>query len=127
MQTINQTNLQLEISSKMKTSFFAAVILGIATMQQAEAVSLQSHDFDFGDYELAEIGGEGQGDSTSEGDESASGVNLKIAGDSGDSSCCPKPKLPFDQQMLLALQELSGKSMTLYDALKAQFAKSSAL
>ena len=29
--------------------------------------------------------------------------------------------------MLLALQELSGKSMTLYDALKAQFAKSSAL
>ena len=29
--------------------------------------------------------------------------------------------------MLLALQELSGKSMTLYEALKAQFAKSTAL
>ena len=29
--------------------------------------------------------------------------------------------------MLLALQELSGKSMTLYEALKAQFARSNAL
>lgn len=38
-----------------------------------------------------------------------------------------KPEIPFDQQMLLALQELSGKSMTLYEALKAQFAKSNAL
>ena len=116
----------------MKTIFFSAI--AILAMHQAEAVSLQSHDFDFGDYdyELAQIDGEGKGDavteSMGEGDESASGVNLKIAGaGAGDSACCPKPKLPFDQQMLLALQELSGKSMTLYDALKAQFAKSSAL
>lgn len=95
----------------MKTSFFAAIaILGFTSvMHQAEAVSLQSHDFDFGDYdnELAQIDGEGKGDaivdSTGEGDESAGGVNLKIAGNSGDASCCPKPKLPFDQQMLLAL------------------------
>ena len=84
----------------MKTSFFTAIILGVATLQyQAEAVSLQSHDFDFGDYELAEIEGEGKGDSTAEpateGDQS-SGIKLNLGGAS-DQACCPKPKLPFDQ------------------------------
>ena len=105
----------------MKTSFFTAIILGVVTMQQAQAVTLEQDNLYFDDYELGQIDGEGEGDSITDADAEKcgcdSGVNLKL---SSEPTCCPsKPQIPFDQQMLLALQELGGKSMTLYDALKA--------
>ena len=56
----------------MKTSFFTAVILGFAAFQlQTEAVNLEGHDFDFADYELAEIDGEGKGESAADVDADA--------------------------------------------------------
>ena len=111
----------------MKTSFFTAIVLGLATIQQAQAVYIEHSDldFDFSDFELAEIEGEGKGDSNAGLD-----ADLDSAGDeavklllSTEPKCCSeqKPSVPFDQQMLAALQELNGKSMTLHDALKAQF------
>ena len=115
----------------MRFSFFtAAAVLGLVGFQTTEAITIEGHDFDFADYELAEIQGEGKGagevdadvDLDADADES---VVLKLSGDGGCEK--PKPQLPFDQQMLLALQELSGKSMTLYEALKSQFAKSQQL
>jgi hypothetical protein len=118
----------------MKISHFAAIVLGVATIQQANAVSLEGHDFDFADYELAEIDGEGKGDAAAENtsttltdadsEESVGGITLRLP-----TADCekPKPEIPFDQQMLLALQELSGKSMTLYEALKTQFSQSAKL
>ena len=115
----------------MKTSFFTAVILGFAAFhQQVEAVSLESHDFDFADFGLAEINGEGKGESLADADadadceETVGGVTMRLKTPECEK---PKPQIPFDAQMLLALQELSGKSMTLYDALKAQFGKSAEL
>ena len=39
----------------------------------------------------------------------------------------PAAEISFEQQMLVALQELSGKSFSLHDALKSQFAKNAAL
>ena len=77
--------------------------------------------------------GEGKGDSAVEAEtatdaeceETVGGITLRLP----TPECQKKPNanIPFDQQMLLALQELSGKSMTLYDALKAQFSKSAQL
>ena len=109
--------------------FAAAAVLGLVGLQTTEAITIEGHDFDFADYELAEIQGEGEGkgagelnlDADAESDES---VVLRLSGEGGCGCEKPKPALPFDQQMLLALQELSGKSMTLYEALKSQFAKS---
>ena len=116
----------------MRFSFFtAAAVLGLVGLQTTEAITIEGHDFDFADYELAEIQGEGEGKGAGEADldadadagaDSEESVVLKLSGEGGCEK--PKPQLPFDQQMLLALQELSGKSMTLYEALKSQFAKS---
>ena len=39
----------------MRVSFFAAAMLAIVGFQSVEAVALEGHDFDFADYELAEI------------------------------------------------------------------------
>ena len=117
----------------MKTSFFTAIVLGLATIQQAQAVHIEHSDldFDFSDFKLAEIEGEGKGDSNLDLDADIDGEGdkaVKLLLSSGENKCCePKQQLPFDQQMLLALQELNGKSMTLHDALKAQFAKSGKL
>ena len=113
----------------MKVSFFtAAAILGLVGYQTVEAITLESHDFDFGDYELAELRVEGEGKGESDAvaeakadadcEETVGGVTLRLS----TPECQKeekKPQIPFDQQMLLALSELSGKSMTLYDALKA--------
>ena len=41
--------------------------------------------------------------------------------------CAGEAPVPFENQMLTALQELSGKSMDLYEALKVQFAKNARL
>lgn len=119
----------------MRFSFFtAAAVLGLVGLQTTEAITIEGHDFDFADYELAEIQGEGEGKGAGEVDldadadadaDSEESVVLKLSGEGGCEK--PKPQLPFDQQMLLALQELSGKSMTLYEALKSQFAKSQKL
>ena len=118
----------------MKLSFFAAALIGLTAVQTTQAVTLEGHDFDFADYELAEIDGEGKGDSTADVEakadadceETVGGITLRLS----TPECQKqeeKPEVPFDQQMLLALQELSGKSMTLYEALKAQFARSTQL
>ena len=39
----------------MKVSFFAAALLGVVGLHQATAVTLESHDIDFADYEFAEL------------------------------------------------------------------------
>jgi len=39
----------------MKVSFFAAALLGVVGLHQANAINLQSHDIDFADYEFAEL------------------------------------------------------------------------
>ena len=46
----------------MKLSFFVAAMLGVIGLQSAQAVNLESNAIDFSDYELAEIGGAGEGD-----------------------------------------------------------------
>lgn len=47
----------------MKTSFFVAAILGLVSIQQTQAVNLQSQEeFDFSDYDLAEILNETEGE-----------------------------------------------------------------
>ena len=110
--------------------FTTAAVLGLVGLHQVtEAITLEGHDFDFGDYELAEIKANGEGKGAGELDVEADGkgeseesVIMRLS--KAEDCEKPKPKLPFDQQMLLALQELSGKSMTLYEALKSQFAKS---
>ena len=48
----------------MKLSFFVAAMLGVIGLQSTQAISLEasSNAIDFSDYELAEIGGAGEGD-----------------------------------------------------------------
>ena len=58
----------------MRVSFFtAAAILGLVGLQTADAITLEGHDFDFGDYELAEIEAEGEGKGAGELDINADG------------------------------------------------------
>ena len=130
----------------MRVSFYAAAILALAGLTTVEAIAIEGHDFDFGDYEFAEIDGNMKSESNGESDSMADAVAEIMSRAAADADCeetvngvtlrlstpeCTqepaKAEVPFDQQMLLALQELSGKSMTLYEALKAQFAKSNAL
>ena len=90
----------------MKISHFAAIVLGVASIQQAHAVSLEGHDFDFADYELAEIDGEGKGDAATETtsntdadseETNVGGVTIRLP-KAGCSECDkPKPEIPFDQ------------------------------
>ena len=119
----------------MKTSFFTAIILGVISLQQAQAVTLEAiEDYDYAEYDFAELDteteGEGKGEVAAAADadceETVGGVTIRLS--TPECSVEPtKAEVPFDQQMLLALQELSGKSMTLYEALKAQFARSAQL
>lgn len=44
----------------MKVSFFTAALLGMFAATN-NAISLQGHDFDFADYELAETDSKGEG------------------------------------------------------------------
>lgn len=116
----------------MKVSLYASALVGFIGLncQGVQAVSLGTIDtaIDIEDYEntfsqiqnLLAIEGEGNTESDATGDETAGGVTLSLK---GDKKCCEKACVPFEDQMLSALQELSGKSKDLYDALKLQFAK----
>ena len=87
----------------MRFSFFtAAAVLGLVGLQTTEAITIEGHDFDFADYELAEIQGEGEGKGAGEADldadagaDSEESVVLKLSGEGGCEK--PKPQLPFDQ------------------------------
>ena len=60
-------------------------------------------------------------------EETVNGVTLKLQTPECTQKTAEEPKVNFENQMLLALQDLSGKSMDLYDALKLQFAKNAKL
>ena len=87
----------------MRFSFFtAAAVLGLVGLQTAEAITIEGHEFDFADYELAEIRGEGEGKGAGEAEaeagadaESDESVVLRLSGEGGCEK--PKPQLPFDQ------------------------------
>ena len=80
----------------MRFSFFtAAAVLGLVGLQTTEAITIEGHDFDFADYELAEIQGEGEGKGAGEVDldadadaDSEESVVLRLSGEGG----CKKPK-----------------------------------
>ena len=80
----------------MRFSFFtAAAVLGLVGLQTTEAITIEGHDFDFADYELAEIQGEGEGKGAGEVDldaeadaDSEESVVLRLSGEGG----CEKPK-----------------------------------
>ena len=119
----------------MKTFFYATALLGFIGLNSpgVQAVSLNTDDtaFDIEDYyesfsqiqNLLDTEGEGNTEGDATGDETAGGVTLRLQ----DNKCCEKPCVPFEDQMLSALQELSGKSKDLYEALKLQFAKNQKL
>jgi hypothetical protein len=118
----------------MKVSFYAAALIGLVGLNQnAQAVNLPVQHFDVSmeEYEQAFsqieslLAGEGEGKTMADADceETVGGVTLRLS----TPECEQKPEVSFEQQMLLALQELSGKSMDLYDALKLQFAKNQKL
>ena len=115
----------------MKVSFFAALFGIVSLSHSVQAVTLDSesqvYDIDISDYEqaftqiegLLEGEGEGKTATDAECEETVGGITLRLA----TPECEKKPEISFEQQMLLALEELSGKSMDLYNALKLQFAK----
>ena len=56
----------------MRFTFFTTVaVIGLVGLQTTEAITLEGHDFDFGDYELAEIQAEGEGKGSGEVDADA--------------------------------------------------------
>ena len=118
----------------MKFSLYASALVGLIGLSYhgAQAVTLNTDDaafVDIEDYEqtfsqiqnLLDSEGEGNTEGDATGDEA---VTLRLQ---GDKKCCEKPCVPFEDQMLSALQELSGKSKDLYEALKLQFSKNQKL
>ena len=103
----------------MKLSFFVAAMLGVIGLQSAQAVNLESNAIDFSDYELAEIGGEGDGEAApeAEGGEAVNGVTVRL----GTPDCKADKPVPFENQMLSSLNKLGSKSMELHNALKIAF------
>lgn len=117
----------------MKVSFFAAALLGLVAVQAVEL----PQEYDLADYTLAEIDSNTEGDTHAEG-EAEGEVHAKTEADCeqvvggvtirlNTPECAGEAPVPFENQMLTALQELSGKSMDLYEALKVQFAKNARL
>ena len=107
----------------MKLSFFVAAMLGVIGLQSTQAISLEaaSNAIDFSDYELAEIGGAGEGDGEAapeaEGGEAVNGVTVRL----GTPNCQADKPVPFENQMLSSLNKLGSKSMELHNALKIAF------
>ena len=122
----------------MKFSFFAATaLLGLAAVK---AIQLPQ-GYDHINYQLAEIDSNSEGDSHAEG-ETKGGVDAKTKAESeqinngvnggvtirlNTPECAGEAAEPFENQMLKSLQDLSGKSMDLYEALKVLFAKNARL
>jgi hypothetical protein len=126
----------------MKLSFFTLALLGF--VQQAQAVNLDSgseltyrHDAEFDMESLGQTDVDGASDTTVHGEgesegrtqaeadcyQNINGVLVRL----NTPECIEVPKVTFEQQMLLALQELTGKSQDLYEALRLQFAKNAKL
>ena len=103
----------------MKLSFFVAAMLGVIGLQSTQAINLESNAIDFSDYELAEIGGEGDGEAApqAEGGEAVNGVTVRL----GTPDCKADKPVPFENQMLSSLNKLGSKSMELHNALKIAF------
>ena len=106
----------------MKLSFFVAAMLGVIGLQSTQAINLESNAIDFSDYELAEIGGEGDGEAApeAEGGEAVNGVTVRL----GTPDCKADKPVPFENQMLSSLNKLGSKSMELHNALKIAFERS---
>ena len=123
----------------MKVSFYATALLGMMGLQFAQAVSLQSHEFDFADYELAELDTKGSGEVDLEADaladadceENVGGVTIRLSTPECTAEEAKEEKkgddVSVENQMLKSLGDLSGKSMDLQEALKLQFAKTNKL
>ena len=123
----------------MKVSFYATALLGMMGLQFAQAVSLQSHEFDFADYELAELDTKGSGEVDLEADalvdadceENVGGVTIRLSTPECTAEEAKAEKkgddVSVENQMLKSLGDLSGKSMDLQEALKLQFAKTNKL
>lgn len=123
----------------MKVSFYATALLGMMGLQLAQAVSLQSHEFDFADYELAELDTKGSGEVDLEADtladadceENVGGVTIRLSTPECTAEEAKAEKkgddVSVENQMLKSLGDLSGKSMDLQEALKLQFAKTNKL
>lgn len=75
----------------MRVSFFAAAMLAIVGFQSVEAVALEGHDFDFADYELAEIDVDGDSkadvDVDAEADADSDAVSKILAKAAADAEC----------------------------------------
>ena len=104
----------------MRTTFFTTALLGIAAVS---AVKLESGneavEFNFNDYPLNEFS---QTEVDANCYETVGGVTLRLSTPECQQEA-PKPEVPFEHLMLGALDELTGKSMDLYEALKMQFGK----
>ena len=123
----------------MKVSFYATALLGMMGLQLAQAVSLESHEFDFADYELAELDTKGSGEVDLEADaladadceENVGGVTIRLSTPECTAEEAKAEKkgddVSVENQMLKSLGDLSGKSMDLQEALKLQFAKTNKL
>ena len=113
----------------MKVSFYAAAIIGLLSFNQVQAVSLESQNWLFSQTDIdtdSNTFGESNSLTAADCEETVNGVTLKL-----QTPECEKtkeePKVDFEKQMLGALQDLSSKSIDLYDALKLQFAKNAKL
>ena len=71
----------------MRVSFFAAAMLAIVGFQSVEAVALEGHDFDFADYELAEIDVDGDSKADVDVDVEADAVSKILANAAADAEC----------------------------------------
>ena len=73
----------------MRVSFFAAAMLAIVGFQSVEAVALEGHDFDFADYELAEIDvdGDSKADVDVDADADSDAVSKILAKAAADADC----------------------------------------
>lgn len=120
----------------MKTTFFAAALVALATT--ANGVSLYSaEDFDYDFAELdsntdavLECDGDAAADviTDAECEQMVGGVVIRLQTPECQKKEAPKcPPPTFEAAMLSALDELSKKAVDLGDALKMQFAKSQQL
>ena len=105
----------------MKLSFFTAALIAAMGLHATQAVDLQamSKNIDFSDYELAEIGGEGEGDGEikTDADEAVNGVSVRLS----TPDCKAEEPKKFETEMLSSLQKLGSKGMELHNALKIAF------
>ena len=103
----------------MKLSFFTAALIAAMGLHATQAVDLQamSKNIDFSDYELAEIGGDSEGDgeikTDAAADEAVNGVSVRLS----TPDCKAEEPKKFETEMLGSLQRLGSKGMELHKAL----------